>query len=506
MATRIENIVRAKSLYGKKIYLLGTAKLGPVNTPIKVNTISQAVSIFGCEGSLIDAYRTIKETNLECEVYLCKVTGTHSDAYLNINQQNNEIAIDGFYIKSKHSSDKCNDITLVIDSTSLYIYSFSQETGESLLEYRYSNYNTMHDLAEAINNDTRELKGNVYCYVECDIQTPCEGALQGVNQDVIKLSGGNCGLYYNKNMYYNCLEETYAMLEGRDIDLIVPLDANYDDTFTDNIDDLYNHHNLDKEFLTLKIDDEYLTYYEQLLKFCKSQMRFGFLTHGIIGVSINEDPFLDEKKYVEDLKYFKKLNKPKDEYLKYQHLISVVVGDLYCTHGTRVINGYVPYAAMVSTLSVIDTTTNKSLPESFTTLNNFDNDTLCSLRELGFTSFRYSQLKKLVTVSNGVTMSEDENFKYLCNVRMSQLAMSYVRELLSSYIGENITEIIQTKSLEQSLIELLNSLVSLKVIKGFSVNEVINPVTGHIFLDLSFKTLYMIEDVKAYAGLASNGG
>ena len=81
MATTVEQVIASKGIYGKKIYLLGTAILGPINTPIKANSISHVVSVFGTQGTLVDAYRIIAETNLDCEVYLVKVTGIHSEAY-----------------------------------------------------------------------------------------------------------------------------------------------------------------------------------------------------------------------------------------------------------------------------------------------------------------------------------------------------------------------------------------------------------------------------------------
>lgn len=506
MAATVAEVLSQRDLYGKKVYLLGTAELGPVNTPIRANSISHVISIFGNTGTLVEAYKTIRETNLDCEVYLCKITGVHSETYLNINQQARGVSIDGLYIKSKHANEMYNEVTFTIDPTSLYITYSQDSSNEYVIEYKYSDYETMHDFVESINEDTRQLKNHIYCYADCEPQTLCQGALAGVNPYTARLSGGNSGLYYNKNMLYNCLSETYSILEGVEIDIIIPLGVNYDDVFTDDSDSLHNYYNLDREYLTLKSNGEYLTYYNQLLQFCKNQMRFGLLTHGVMSLSLTENPFLDEGKYLDTLRYFKELNKVKLEDRKYQNLISVVAGDLYTTFGTRIVNGAVPYGVLIASLNVIDTTTNKMLPDTFTTFNTFSIEALNVLKDLGFTSFRYSPLKKAVVVSNGVTMSEDESFKFLCNVRMSQLTMCYVKTLLSSYIGENIEEIIKTRSLEQGLIELLNELVNLNIIKGFSINEIINPITGHIFLDMSFKTIYMIEEVNAYSGLASRNG
>lgn len=506
MATIVEQIVASKGVYGKKIYLLGTAILGPVNTPIKANSLSHVISVFGSKGTLVDAYRIIAETKLNCDVYLVKVTGIHSEAYLNINQSRRDVILNGFCIKSKHANEMYNNISILLDDNSLYIqYSSEISEDDYILEYSYDKYLTMHDLAEAINHDTRNLKNDIYCYVNCEPNTPTVGALDGVNPIEIKLSGGNSGLYYNKNMLYNCLEDTYSILEGIDIDIVVPLNANYDDTFTDNKESLSSYYNLNREYLTLKKDDKYLSYYTQLLAFCKKQMRFGFITHGIMGTNLIENPSIDEDNYIEMLEYMTALNEPNDSDKKYMHLTTVTVGDLYSVYGTSLSNGYIAYASIVASLDITENTTNKMLPLTFTLGNVFSNENLDKLKELGFTSFRYSVLKKAVVVTNGITMSKDESFKYLCNVRMIQLTMCYVRMLLSSFIGESLSKLIISKQLEQSLKSLLETLVTMNIINGYGINELINPVTGHIFLDLSLRTMYMIEDIRSYSGLASKG-
>lgn len=506
MATSVEQILSSRSLYGKKIYLLGTALLGPVNTPIMVSSLFHAISVFGSQGSLIDAYRVILETKLDCEVYFCKVTGIHSEVYINVNQSFNEILQNGMYIKSKHANENYNDITITLSEEALFIEYNPNDYNGYTLEYSYKDNPSLYGLVDSINEDTRNLHSEIYCYLNCEPNTQTIGSLDTVNPTTIKLSGGNSGLYYNKNMYYNCLDETYAMLEGFDIDLIIPLDANYDDTFTDNEEDLNDYYNLDREYLTLKTyKKKYVSYYTQLLKFCKSQMRFGFITNGIMGTSIIDDPFFDEEKYLERLEYFNKCNEQLKENEKYKHLVSVVVGDLNNMYGAGISNGYIAYAAVVASLIVSENTTNKMLPKTFTTATMFSQNAIDKLQDIGFTSFRYSVLKKTVVVTNGITTSSDESFKYFVNVRMTQLTMCCVRKLLTSFIGYDLNDILISKSLEQGLKSLLNSLVKLKIITGYGINELINPITGHIFLDLTLKTVYMIENVRAYSGLASKG-
>jgi hypothetical protein len=132
-------------------------------------------------------------------------------------------------------------------------------------------------------------------------------------------------------------------------------------------------------------------------------MRFGYMTHGIMGLNKLDDPFIDQGAYYEKLRYFNKINKDDKEYDKYRQLVSVCVGDLYSTYGTRVNNGYIAYASLVANLNITKNTTNEPLPDSFTTFIDFDQRMLNKLKDLGYTTFRYSVLKKTVVCANGVT-------------------------------------------------------------------------------------------------------
>jgi hypothetical protein len=507
------------SLYGRKIYLLGTSNLGPVNTPIKIQSASHVKQVFGEDGTLLDAYRVIKESDFDCDVYMVKVTGIHSELYLNINVAGGEIINNGFYIKAKYANEMYDNTEIIIDSDAVYINYTTDEIGNYTLEYKYHMedeygnpiydkdgnliYKTLFDLAEEINEDTRNLVSNVYCYANCEPGVMANSALVGVNSRVNMLSGGNSGLYYNKNMMFNCLSDTYGILEGRDVDLIIPLACYFDDTWTDDSDALSLYYDLEREYLTLKENGEWVSYYKQLLEFCKVQMRFGYMTHGIMGLNRIKDAFIDQDTYYEKLVYFKSINENDKDYDKYRQLVSVCVGDLYSTYGTRIYNSYIAYASLVANLVITENTTNKPLPNSFTTFIDFDQRMLNKLKDLGFTTFRYSIYKKTVVCANGVTTSEDKAFKYFTNMRMCQLAMCKIRELLMTFIGENINTLIETREIEQSVINLMNQLVVAKVLSGFGINSITNPNTGHVMLDISFRTQYMLESIRAYSGLTT---
>ena len=81
-------------------------------------------------------------------------------------------------------------------------------------------------------------------------------------------------------------------------------------------------------------------------------MQFGFLTHGIMGLNTVGDPFIDQDSYYLKLEHFKSVNEDDKSDDKYRQLVSVCVGDLYTTYGTRVYNSYIAYAALVANIKI----------------------------------------------------------------------------------------------------------------------------------------------------------
>ncbi|HBH3575231.1 TPA: hypothetical protein ACRR23_000752 [Clostridioides difficile] len=487
--------------YGKNIYLLGTAEFGPVNTPIKINSISHMNSKFGKTGSLVKAYKIIKESKLDCKVYLCKVTGAHAEVFLDAKCINGEVIKNCIHIKSKYANEIYNGIEIIVNQDDLQVI-YPKSLGDYVLKYPYKNYSTLYDLSEAINKDSQKLKGMIICSIYCDSYIETKESISEVNQSIYKLSGGYSGLDYNKNTMYNNLDSTYTILEGLDIDIIMPLGVYYDDTFTDDREKIDKYYDLTREYLTLKDGERYLTFYEQLLNFCIVQMKTGIITHGVIGLNPTNEIWIDEKEYIGGLEYFKKINEVSKFDKNYEQLISVVAGDIYTTYGTNVVNASIVYAPLIASLNIIENTTNKEIPESFSLFNTFDILTIEKMNELGYVSFRFSQLLRRVVVSNGITMSEHTEYKYLCNVRIIQLTMCYIKKLMYSYIGENIDALLSSGYLKENLTQLLDELIDKEIISEYIINELFKHKSGELFLDLSLKTIYMLEYVKTYSGLS----
>lgn len=497
-----KKLFNEQEFYGKNIYLLGTSELGPVNTPIKINSISQMNSNFGEKGSLVEAYKIIKESKLDCKVYLCKVTGAHAEIYLDAKCANGEVVKNCIHIKSKYANEKYNDIEIIVNQNDLQVI-YPKSLGDYyILKYTYENYPTLYDLSEAINKDSQKLKGMIICSVYCDSYMETRESISEVNQGIHKLSGGYSGLDLDKNIMYNNLDSTYTVLEGLDIDIIMPLGVYYDDTFTDDREKIDKYYDLTREYLTIKNGERYLTFYEQLLSFCKIQMKTGIITHGVIGLNLTNEIWIDEKEYIGILECFKKVNEVSKFNKNYEQLVSVVVGDVYTTYGTNIVNSSIVYAPLIASLDIIENTTNKEIPESFSLFNTFDISTIKKMTELGYVSFRFSQLIRRVVVSNGITMSEHTEYKYLCNVRMIQLTMCYIKKMLCSYIGENIDALLSSGYLKENLVQLLDELTDKEIISDYIINELSKHKSGELFLDLSLKTIYMLEYVRTYSGLS----
>lgn len=493
--------LETNQLYARNIFLIGTAEKGPVNSPILAKSLEHVRSIFGNQGSLLEAYSIISDTDIPCNVHLCKTSGSHGELYLNVLKDNGDIIENGFYIKSKHANESANDIEIYLDDN-VITFTYPQELGGNTLSYSLNNYNTLHDLANAINEDTKLLKGEVFCFAYCEPHISCKFSLSPVNSTQLKLIGGDSGLHYNKNMLYNCMGTTYSALEGYPTDIIVPLDVFYDDTLTDDIE-LLDSLSFNKDYLTLKSNGEYMSFYKQLVSFCKLQMQSSIISHGVMGMNLTNNYEIDEEELLKTLDVCNTINNLSDDLKKYSHMVSVVVSDVYALYGTVTTNAYIAYAVLIASTRISETTTNKSLPSSFVLYNVFEQDTLKQISDKGYVCFRNSPVTNNIHVVNGVTKSTHNELKYLCNVRMIQVVMKNVKALLSEYIGRNIEELIESGEINARMSELFSSLYADEFIKDFSALNVIKKDDSHLMVNLSFATRYMLEEIDSYSGLSS---
>jgi hypothetical protein len=507
----IVNEILSSDLHGKRIYLLGTAEFGPTNKPMLINNEGHLNSIFGFGGSIIEAYSQIKEGSSNSEVYVCKVTGTHSIAHLNVNIVGSDIVEDGFIIKSKESNEIYNNIKINLYPGSIE-FVFPEELGGGTKEYLFENYNIFGLLVKAINEDTDNELNFVYAQCIVDPATPLAGSLACCNPSEMYMYGGDSGIYYCKNQYYYALQETYDLLESEEIDIIVPAEAFMDDVHPEYVyygQDGYNqlYYQEDRDYLTIKIDNKPVSFYTQLLEFCVRQLRFGMVTNGVIGFNktYNKHLYSDEQDYVVNIvKASLEYNLKITDYKNMAFLVSVVAGDLSYNYGDTVNNGYSVYAGLISSLSVKSNTTNIPLPESISVFNEFSEDAMKILSDLGVVTFRISPFYDRPVVYSGVTpVDKDKTDLHLyCNVRMIQLTISYVRKLLESYIGENIDDLVSSGIMRKELEYVLDTIRDRGVIDSYEAEIVIDNTAGELSFYLILQTIYMLEGIEVSGGFS----
>ena len=500
----IESIFKA-SEHGKKIYLIGSAEFGPTNEPIKIKSTVGLHNKFGKQGTLIDAFHALKYTSKNNEVYLVKTTGEHATAYLNVNIQDGEIIEDGFTFVSSQSNELFNDIEFVVDVDSITII-FPKELPVATKKYKYVDYPTIDSLASAINKDTKQKKSYIYAYYSVDPSTPTTNAFFPCNPTSVFMYGGQCGLHYSKNLLYNCLNNTYEMLESHDIDIVVPVDAFMDDIYPDDSEGTQFQYNMKyyqstKDYLTEDFTGKKLSFMNQLLQFCIKQLNFGMVTTGIIGYNSNYKYWSYYLAEADDVAQMYKAcfvyNLSCCDNSFYSFLVSVVAGDIKYNKGTIIDNGYLAYAALCGKTIITSGTSNIPISDTISLYHEFSEEVLKDLADTGIVTFRHSPLYNTPVVYDGITASpENENLKLYCNVRMIQMCMSYVNRLFQYYIGYNIAELIEEEIITEDLNNILNRLMISNIITSYDFKIVPYYAKGEIKVYLNLMTCYMVKAVQ----------
>lgn len=499
------NEVLQSKLHGKRIYLLGSAEFGPTNEPILIKSTVGLYNKFGKQGTLIDAFHALKYTNKENMVYLVKTTGEHAIAYLNVNIQDGEIIENGFTLVSSQSNELFNDIEIIVDIDNITIV-FPDELGIKNKVYKYKEYPTIDKLTSAINKDTKQKKSYVYAYYSVDPATPTQHAFFSCNPTEVYMYGGQCGLNYSKNLLYNCLNNTYDILESHDIDIVIPVDAFMDDIYPDDSEGTQYQYNMKyyqstKDYLTEDFTGKKLSFMDQLLQFCIRQLNFGMVTTGIIGYNSNYKYWSHYLSEADDValmyKHCYEYNMANCVNPFYAFLISVVAGDIKYNKGTIIDNGYLAYAALCSNTIITSGTTNIPISDTISLHHEFSENVLKDLADTGIVTFRHSPLYDTPVVYDGITASpQNENLKLYCNVRMIQMCMSYVNKLFQHYIGYNMVELIEDEVIIEDLHSILKRLSTKGVITSYEFNIVPYYAKGEIKVYLNLMTCYMVKAIQ----------
>lgn len=499
--------VLSNDLYGKRIYLLGSAEFGPVNEPIKIKSSVGLYNKFGKSGTLINAFHAVKYTTKNNEVYLVKTTGEHAYCYINTNTEAG-IINNSFILMSSEANELFNEIQVVIDTDSIsIIYPNDINLPESVLTYYFTDYPNIDMLANAINLDTKRKKSYILANYTVDSSTRTNNAFYCCNPDIIYFYGGQCGLNYNKNMLYTALTKTYDLLESEPIDIIIPVDAFIDDIYPDDSEDNeyqygMKYYESTKDYLTKNTLGKQRSFVDQLINFCVKQLNFGLITTGILGFNpihditahylYESDPII--QKLVACFKYNLSLCLNKD----FAFLISAVAGDIAYNHGTIIDNGYLAYGAFNASIQLNIGNTNYEVSPNIDLYNEFSEEALAYLSQNGIVAYRFSPLYNNVVVYNGITpvSREDSTLQLYCNVRMIQLCIAYLNQLFQYYIGENFVKLMENNTINKNVNSLLSALVSKNVITQYDFSLDPDYQNGHLTINLDLLTNYMTEAIK----------
>ncbi len=456
----------------RTLYLIGTADKGPLNTPVVVRSLEQAIYRFGEQGTLIEAYRKIEPLVHEFDVALIKSTGAHAKASLRINHE--FIEENAFEFVSVDANSVANGIQIELDPDHLHIL-HPVELGGHRVTYRLNDYGVMSELAQAINDDAEagRVSLNAVCYYN---EWPVNCPFYPCNPSLISLQGGRDGLHVSDDDYYIALEATYEALQGVEMDVLIPIQAYLDATPIG------------------------IHFYEQLQTFCLSQIEHGCFTHGVMGLNVIEGETEQEK--MERLKRVSALATRSLEAFDDCAVISVVATDVYYNYLSFVDNGYLAYGVMLSQLAPNQNPTNQRLHDSIQLKDRLSLGIENEMSALGFVSFRYSPLKVCPVVTLDVTFTDGQTgLKYYHNLRMCEDVCLMVKELVDSYIGSSLTEITEELHLQQELDYLMYQLSSRSIIKEYDFDVRADATSNTLYLDLSLKTKYMVSSVSIYGDL-----
>lgn len=452
-------------LYGKSLYLFGTAMYGKVFKPTKITSLSHLYSEYGEYGSIIDNYISIKGMVNNINVYCVKITGHESKCSININIPGEGAKSNGLCFIS-NSNEKYNDIKLSIFNDSL-VFEFPEELNKPIYEYKINQYEPLYNLIDRINEDDNE----IYCFCTCDNTVKPYGNMFNVNPNIVYFCGGESGLNASKLTLYNGLKQAYDLLEEELIDVLVPLEC--------------------------YIDDE-CNFYSLTMDFALKQLSNGICTIPVLGFNPNNNN-LDY--YINQivLPKIKELNI--EQYEPYSSLVQIFVGDIITSYNIdKPSNGYVVYAALLCTVNINTPPTVYHIEKNIFLYDEFDNNQIKKISEYGLMCFRDSPLYQCIVCANNRTPSNDGHYKFIHNVRSIEISSSCLYDILDKCLGCNMSELFKNNSLLKILKLSLDILMENNILEDYNIDiKVISDNSAEVYLKL--KTQYMTDFIEKKGSL-----
>lgn len=500
---------------GKTLFLLGQAKDGPINTPIPIRSLTEAKKVFGPEeeGDLVRAYNHASRV-AGITTYMMRISGEYAKGILlgSIEEQ----VLPVVKLRSIHGGENYNSIKMYIQpvphngaTTSALIIESPADKQKPHLAYLLHEYTTIQELVLTINADARNNDGFVYAtseYSYADIS-----CLDGHNTIPTYLTEGLDGINLSKDDLYLALDASYSILEGREVDIIHPVSACFDDTHPVSFygSGVYGSavYATDK-YLTL-VDTErgnrIVTFHEQLIEFCRSQERFGIMTHGVLAMNERTlsqmNPFhISRIIRATGLEgRYGLIDYSQGNWYDKGYFISIFSHDFVYDKDTaseHYHNGAATYASMVASLSLTETTTNRPLPEGVTLRYELSNEEIKDLAALGIVTARES-ISKGPVIANGVTAGLAALPMHLItNVKIVQHAIYLANYAVSELIGETSIPVITDKEIERRIDTALSTLVSdNRALKEYSIQVSLGNRTSEGTVKLNLVPRYSVESV-----------
>lgn len=512
----------ASAEFGQNLFLIGTSQKGPYMEPTLVTSPENAEKVFGSfhAGNLVKAFNEAYSEDRDIPIYLMRIGCTPSSLTVYAYGEGEEASmtlevddvIDDFAYSLEFRVASIDDGDLkkyaILKTSSGYIY------------YEITAQMTVNDLSRLINKDYRDKIHSIKCSA-IDPNCMLNYLYEEYEEQILSFVPGNDGTDINKNYTYLELEMAYEILQGRNVDIIVPVDCFIDDihpAFLYAGDSYYGTAVYDrrKDYLSL-LDSENnnapVTFHEQLIEFCRRQTLLGYMSLGIMGfrpLAAVPETIAYDNSYITrilDMTAFRRqtgfIDYVNGRYFDKGFYLMPVGSELMFTYNGLSYhdNGYIRYAAL--TASTMQTTTNMMVGDDVELRYDLSNQTRSDLSRLGIVTFRKSVRKGIVVQSGVTAASEQTDYHTLANVRMVQLVISTVNDVIEYIRSQDYVGEILRNYVESSLAEALSVLKSTGVVTeyGLQVNWLSDGSEGEIVI--AIKSKYMTESIQINSQLGS---
>lgn len=503
--------------YGRNIYIIGISDDGPVNEPVYIKTIDQAINIFGTKGNLVKSWNEAYQVmGSAINIYLVRINGKVATRQMFAINEDNQLR-DSMLLKSSYAGSIYNKTEILVYKD--YIQLTNPHNGFTY-NFTYEKYPTMGQLVQAINESTRQKNTYVWASVY-DYHMPSSymGKFYTRKDSCtsINLRNGADELNISKNELHDRLDIVYNILEGQPIDLLCIADVYFDDVspmayygIQGNQGYAEAYYTANRDYLTLpheSIANRTATFHGQMINFCYKQMNSSIVTHGIMAFNPlqNVEDILESNSYISKAIFatclqdrFDLLEGEGESKKDHGKFVSLVCGEFEYKDINGIPyynNAFLGYAAMLTATLTPESMTNKVVPNISRLRYHLEDDEIIKLSKLGVVTFRKSVMKQAIVVCNGVTAQlSDSPYHNVSNMRMIQMTLSFFKVMLDEYIGGNITKLKVTKTIDKAIEALIKSLKVNGIVQDIQYTFNLSS-SGFALVNLNILALYAVEYV-----------